>query len=628
MKLTIDQALQRGVEAHNLGNLQEAEDFYRAILQSQPTHPDANHNLGMIAISVNQASAALPLFKSALETNPNIEQFWISYINALINDQQLDTAKKVLKQGMQGKLSEFAANFINAEIHHIMGRLDEAKASYAKVIALKPDHAEAHSNLGNTLQEQGLLKEAVTSYKHAIALKPDYAEAHSNLGNALHKLGRLEEAVANYGQAIAFKYDFIEAHSNLGSALQKLGRLNEAEASYTLAITFKPDYAEAHNNLGNILKKLGRLEAAEASYKQSIALKPDYSEAMNNFGTMLKDIGRLDEAEARYKQSIALKPDCAEAHYNLGVTLQELNRLDQAEASYTQAISLKPDFTDARRNRWLILFGQKRYKAALKDADLCISKGAVELDLTTLYALGRTEEIYGRIETRSKSDPQNISIAAFAAFFFESERKSNANKFCIRPLDLIYFSNLSYHLKESNAYITALIKSLDKVETIWEPHAKATKGGFQTRDINLFSTPSEEIVRLKSIIIKELDSYYSKFRGQPCHYIKKWPSAHSLEGWHVILKQQGHQKLHIHASGWLSGVIYLRVVPPLGKNEGAIEFNLNSENYSNVNSSKLTYQPESGGIVFFPSSLHHRTVPFTTDADRIIISFDLIPAAI
>ncbi len=28
-------------------------------------------------------------------------------------------------------------------------------------------------------------------------------------------------------------------------------------------------------------------------------------------------------------------------------------------------------------------------------------------------------------------------------------------------------------------------------------------------------------------------------------------------------------------TGWLSGVIYLKVVPPLGKDEGAIEFSLN-----------------------------------------------------
>ena len=43
MELTIDQALQQGVAAHKEGNFQEAERLYRAILQSQPKHPHANH---------------------------------------------------------------------------------------------------------------------------------------------------------------------------------------------------------------------------------------------------------------------------------------------------------------------------------------------------------------------------------------------------------------------------------------------------------------------------------------------------------------------------------------------------------------------------------------------------------
>ena len=72
MKLTIEQALYQGIGAHKAGKLEEAERLYRAILQSQPVHPDANHNLGVIAVSVNKADVALPLFKTALEANPKI----------------------------------------------------------------------------------------------------------------------------------------------------------------------------------------------------------------------------------------------------------------------------------------------------------------------------------------------------------------------------------------------------------------------------------------------------------------------------------------------------------------------------------------------------------------------------
>ena len=61
MEMTIDEALRRGVEAHQAGRVQEADGYYTAILQSQPDHPDANHNLGLIAVGVNKIGEALPL---------------------------------------------------------------------------------------------------------------------------------------------------------------------------------------------------------------------------------------------------------------------------------------------------------------------------------------------------------------------------------------------------------------------------------------------------------------------------------------------------------------------------------------------------------------------------------------
>ena len=67
------------------------------------------------------------------------------------------------------------------------------------------------------------------------------------------------------------------------------------------------------------------------------------------------------------------------------------------------------------------------------------------------------------------------------------------------------------------------------------------------------------------------------------------------------------------------------MVPALEKNEGAIEFSLNGQYYQHKKSPYFIFQPELGDIVFFPSSLFHRTIPFTTDTDRIIVSFDLIP---
>jgi len=406
MSLTIEQTLQQGVAAHKEGKLQEAERLYRAILGVQPKHPDANHNLGLIAVSMNQSGVALPLFKSAIDVNPKIEQFWLSYIDALIKEKQFDNAKEVLeqakKQGVKGekldvletqltptahvnepilavqkkslsfseKRRKLAENkkkkkrkkqnlkninppeeeINNLLQHYQSGRYDDAEKLAVSITERFPEHEFGWKALGTILSQTGRFSESLVPSQKAVQLVPQDAEAHYNLGITLQELGRLEEAEASYRRAIALKPDYAEAHSNLGSTLKELGRLDEAEASYTQAIALKPNHVKAHNNLGITLQELGRLDEAEASYNQAIALKPDFAEAHYNLGITLQELSRLDEAEASYRQAIALKPDYAEARYNLGNTLQELGRLDEAEASYNQAIALKPDLVEARYN--------------------------------------------------------------------------------------------------------------------------------------------------------------------------------------------------------------------------------------------------------------------------------------
>ena len=363
-----EQALQQGVTAHKEGKLQDAERLYQAILQSQPLHSDANHNLGVLAVSVNKADEALPLFKSALEANPKIEQFWLSYIDALIKEKHFESARQVIQKGKQQgvdgeKLNALEAQLVpipqteNANIaspsqeqlsslleYYQAGRLDDAKKLAVSITQKYPTHPFSWQVLGAVLKQTGRIAESVSAMQKSVQLAPQDALAHSNLGITLKERGGLEEAEASFRQAIALKPDFAEAHSNLGNTFKELGRLEDALASYTQAIALKPDFAEAHSNLGNTLKELGRLDEAEASYTQVIALKPDYAEAYNNLGITLQQLGRLDEAEVSYKQAIALKPDFAQAHSNLGVVLYISGHIDSALVSMKKANSLNPKF--------------------------------------------------------------------------------------------------------------------------------------------------------------------------------------------------------------------------------------------------------------------------------------------
>ena len=274
MKLTIKQALKQGIAAHKDGKLQEAERLYRVILQNQPNHPEANHNLGVLAVSFNKKHLALPLFEKALKANPKIEKFWLSYIDALIKENRFDNAKQAIEQAKkQGadkdKLNILVAQLTPLDVSQNIGSVSPSQAQLdtllkyyqnqkfgeAKKLAVNitqdfPKHQFAWKVLGVVLGATGRKSEAVDANQTSVALSPQDAEAHYNLGVTLQKLGRFEEAEVSYTQAIALKPDYAAAHYNLGVTLQKLGRFEEAEVSYTQAIALKPDYAEAYSNLG------------------------------------------------------------------------------------------------------------------------------------------------------------------------------------------------------------------------------------------------------------------------------------------------------------------------------------------------------------------------------------------
>ena len=338
MKLNISQALQQGIVAHKADKLEEAERLYLAILQIQPAHPNANHNLGVIAVSVNKTDVALPFFKTALEANPNIELFWLSYIDALIKEKQFDNAKQALKQAENQGVSSEKLNFLETQLTPIVQVNKHKLAAQNKSLSLS-------QNLKKLSEQKKRKKITRQNLKNN-------NPSHQQLSNLLeyYQKGRFNDAEK---LAITISKDFPNhpfSWKVLGAVLGTTGRKSEAVDANQTVVTLSPQDAEAHYNLGNTLKELERLDEALASYIQAIALKPDFAQAHYNLGNTLKELERLDEALSSYTQAIALKPDFAQAHYNLGNTLKELERLDEALASYTQAIALKPDYTKAHYN--------------------------------------------------------------------------------------------------------------------------------------------------------------------------------------------------------------------------------------------------------------------------------------
>ena len=117
MELTIEQILRQAVVAHKNGKLQEAERFYNTILKSQPRHPDANHNIGVIAVSVGRFEEALPFFKKAISVNQNQEQYWISLIEALIKLGRIFDARRVLLEAEKAGVEGDKIRSLHSQLH-------------------------------------------------------------------------------------------------------------------------------------------------------------------------------------------------------------------------------------------------------------------------------------------------------------------------------------------------------------------------------------------------------------------------------------------------------------------------------------------------------------------------------
>ena len=184
MELTIKQALQQALTAHKAGQLEEAERHYRTVLQTYPTHPDVNHNLGLIVVSVNKADAALPLFETALEANPKKEQFWLSYLDALVKARQFEKVEQALErakaQGVpEKKLNAFkaidTASAPEEQINNFLERYQAGHFRDAEKLAklLTQEFPKDHFGwraLGAALSQIGRTLEAINAFQTAITL--------------------------------------------------------------------------------------------------------------------------------------------------------------------------------------------------------------------------------------------------------------------------------------------------------------------------------------------------------------------------------------------------------------------------------------------------------------------------
>ena len=356
--------------------------------------------------------------------------------------------------------------------YHELSKFDESIKSYESSLEFDPNYAETYNNLGSVLKECGQIKGAINSYEKALLINPEYIEAYFSLGIIFHELGKLDEAVQSYQKAIENNPNFSEAYNNLGNTFKDLGKLDEAVQSYQEALKINPDYPALHNNLGIAFCELKQLNDAVKSFENALTHNPDYIDSLNNLGIVFNQLGQLDNAVKSYKRAIEVNPDYADAYNNLGNVFKDLNQLDDAVKSFEKAIELNPELPEAHNNLGNVLKDLNQ----LDDAVKCFEKaleikpiffeaynnfGNVFTDLEQLDDAIKYFEKAIEINPNFPDAHNNLGNAFKDLERFDEAVKSYETAIAIKPDFAEAYNNLGCVFKDLNQYDNAL-KSFEK----------------------------------------------------------------------------------------------------------------------------------------------------------------------
>ena len=575
MELTLDEALQKGVEAHKAGQIQEAERLYTAVLKAQPKHPDANHNTGVLAVGVGKIQEALPFFTTALETNPSVAQFWLSYIDALMKLNRIADAQAVFDQAKDKGASGKAFDQLEQRL------------------------SEPNTNPQDPPSDQ--LQPVIDLYTQ----------------------GQLQQALVDTNKMLESFPTSVALYNISGACNLGLMKFDSAIRSFKYAIKIQPDCADAYNNMGAALRSKGSLEAAVNSYSYALKIQPDFAEVYNNMGIVLRDKGDLDAALDSYKRALKINPKFAEAYKNMGMILLELGRNEAAEASYKQALILKPDYSEALYSLGLLLLEFKKYEKAAEQFRLSNSRISKYYLLRCLYLQNKKTIFYDELDCLIKAGEVHPMIGSLGCRSALRYGMEVPNLFCKDPLNYVSRTELIEQYDFEKIFINTA-KTILNEHRIPNRRQGLLTNGYQTSG-NLFILERDLTKDIQQIIRLEIDKYLVEFKNSEEGLITSWPKDYSLRGWLISMKSGGELRPHMHEDGWISGSIYINVPANLKIESGNLVVCIEEELVNqNINQDK-SINVVTGSLCLFPASLLHYTIPFESEEERIVLAFDVIP---
>jgi len=300
-----------------------------------------------------------------------------------------------------------------------------AEHEYQAVIAIAPDFAEVHMNLGLVYQLQDRPEQAMPEFLTALKLKPDLVGANFFLGIDYCRLGEGAKAIPYLNAAIQSDPNRIDTWLWLATAQEMTSQFEAEITTLNRVLETRPKDADALYRLGTAYEKLGKQEVARL---QKAAPGSSRSEQLlaESYATSIE----WPSAVIHYQNALADAPNQPGLHAELGEVFLHAGKVTKASEEFDAELK-----TDPRSLRALVRRGEARLIQGNVDGALQDWDKTLTLDpLQTERLLGLHEEGLGdaslqqppdagreaiqklRIELQNRNTPASHLGLAFLAF--------------------------------------------------------------------------------------------------------------------------------------------------------------------------------------------------------------------
>ncbi|NDU75851.1 tetratricopeptide repeat protein, partial [Actinomadura sp. DSM 109109] len=260
------------------------------------------------------------------------------------------------------------------------GDLNQAESRYRQALAIsevlrdRPSMARSYHQLGITAQLRGDLSQAEHWYRKSLGIeeqlrdRPGMARCYHQLGIITQLRGDLGQAERWTRQSLAISEQLDDrpgtaaGYHQLGRIAQKHGDLGRAEDWYRKSLTIseelrdRPNMASTYHQLGITAQDQGDLDQAEHWYHQSLGIREKLRDragiarGYHQLGIIFQLREDLDQAESRYRQALTIweelhsRPGLAPTYGQIGLLAEQRGDLREALRWTIRAIALFDEY--------------------------------------------------------------------------------------------------------------------------------------------------------------------------------------------------------------------------------------------------------------------------------------------